>query len=80
MRVDVVYTFRCSVEGCNVTDVRHHSDVSSYRIPAPWEPSGWTEAGRLLLCPRHTLMLEVDGEKVPVRPEESAAPPPPTSA
>jgi hypothetical protein len=69
MRVDVTFLFSCSVEGCDKTEVQHRSNVSSYRIPVPWEPSGWTEAGRLLFCPRHTLMLQVDGQEVPMQPE-----------
>jgi len=74
MRVDVTYTFKCCVSGCDVTDVDHRSNVSTYRIPEPREPAGWTEVGALLFCPRHTLLLTVDGHQETIATGTTASP------
>jgi hypothetical protein len=70
MRVDVTFTFHCSADGCDVTDVDHRANVSTLRLPVPREPAGWTEMGLLLFCPRHTLLLQVDGTQVALTPRE----------
>ena len=71
MRVDVTYTFHCTAAGCDVTDVDHHDHVSSLRLPAPRLPHGWQLFGVLVFCPRHSLLLQVDGvaQDVPVESE-----------
>lgn len=62
MRIDVSYLFHCTASGCDVTDVDHHADVSTFRLPAPRLPVGWRLFGALVFCPRHMLLLQVDGE------------------
>lgn len=72
MRVDVTYSFKCTASGCDVTDVDHRSDVWSQRIPPPRLPTGWQLFRVLVFCPRHTLLLQVDGQEqeVPYNVEE----------
>lgn len=60
--LDVTYGFHCTVGGCDVTAVDHHDHVLSGRLPAPKLPTGWRLVGVLIFCPRHTLLLSVDGQ------------------
>ena len=63
MRIDVTYTFHCTAAGCTNTDVDHHDHVSDRHIPRPDLPQGWQLFGVLVFCPRHTLLLQVDGHE-----------------
>lgn len=62
MKVDVTYGFTCTASGCDVTDVDHHDAVWTGHLPQPRLPAGWQLFGVLVFCPRHTLLLQVDGQ------------------
>jgi hypothetical protein len=67
MYVDLTFTFHCSVGGCHETDTQHFEYVRTVfgtHLPHPTvPPAGWVQMGVLLFCPRHTLMLTVDGQE-----------------
>lgn len=62
IRIDVTYGFRCTASGCPETDVDHHDHVPATHLPQPQLPKGWQVFGLLVFCPKHTLMLQVDGQ------------------
>jgi hypothetical protein len=67
MRVDVTYTFRCTVRGCDQAEVQSWPQqwlLYDHRLPCPVVPLGWAVLGTLLLCPRHHTTLVVDEEEV----------------
>ena len=72
MRIDATYTFHCTAAACEETAVDHHDHVWSQHLPRPKLPPGWHLFGVLVFCPRHTLLLQVDGEAqtVPVEDEQ----------
>jgi hypothetical protein len=69
MHVDVTYTLRCTASGCEATDIQSWPQqwlTYGHPLPLPLEPLGWVCIGTLLLCPRHQIMLLVDGQDVAV--------------
>lgn len=73
MKVDVTYGFHCAASGCEVTDVDHHDAVSTRHLPRPRLPAGWQLFGVLVFCPRHTRLLQVDGQEQVVEADPDAS-------
>jgi len=70
MRLDATYTWHCDIASCPITETRHLEDISELRLPPPVPPQGWQQVNRLLFCPRHTLLLTIDGETQSLAQEE----------
>lgn len=66
MYVDVTYTFHCTVDGCDVTETQHAEHIpwfAAAALPLPSPPAGWVEVGVMFFCPKHRLLLSVDGHE-----------------
>jgi hypothetical protein len=67
VQVSVRYTFSCSAAGCTERDVQEYVRVREHvHVPHPVPPPGWVEIGLLGFCPRHSLVLQIDGQAMPL--------------
>jgi hypothetical protein len=69
MRVDITYTVHCCIADCDVTATEHFEQcpvLFGSTLPPPSVPRAWLEIGALLFCPKHVLLLHVDGHHLPL--------------
>jgi hypothetical protein len=80
MRVDCTYTYHCDVAGCPVTQTEHWEYVAQSLLRQPSPPRGWTAMGALLFCPRHTILLQIDGQAMLLSPDAPPVEEPPPAS